>query len=53
MYESGCLMMFSSVADLDVAGPGDVMDASHKGPTLAYLKKVTDATKDSGVGNGW
>ena len=29
------------------------MDASHKGPTLAYLKKVADATKDSGVGNGW
>lgn len=41
------------VADIEVAGPGDVMDASHKGPTLAYMKKVTDATKDSGVGNGW
>jgi len=20
---------------------------------MAYLKKVTDATKDNGVGNGW
>jgi cellulase len=20
---------------------------------MAYMKKVTDATKDSGVGNGW
>lgn len=35
------------------SGPGDVMDASHKGPTLAYLKKVSSATSDSGVGNGW
>lgn len=35
------------------SGPGDVMDSSHKGPTLAYLKKVGDATKDSGVGGGW
>ena len=31
----------------------DVMDPSHLGPTLAYLKKVDDATKDSGVGSGW
>lgn len=35
------------------SGPDDVMDASHKGPTLAYLKKVGDATSDSGVGDGW
>ncbi|KAK4249997.1 hypothetical protein VTI28DRAFT_8507 [Corynascus sepedonium] len=35
------------------SGPQDVMDASHKGPTLAYLKKVDDATSDSGIGNGW
>lgn len=35
------------------SGPEDVMDASHKGPTLAYLKKVDDATSDSGIGNGW
>lgn len=35
------------------SGPGDVMDASHKGPTLAYLKKVSSATSDKGVGNGW
>ena len=35
------------------SGPGDVMDPSHLGPTLAYLKKVDDATKDPGVGNGW
>ncbi|KAI1087332.1 lytic polysaccharide monooxygenase [Rostrohypoxylon terebratum] len=35
------------------SGPDDVMDASHKGPTLAYLKKVGDATTDVGYGNGW
>ncbi|KAI1442800.1 lytic polysaccharide monooxygenase [Annulohypoxylon stygium] len=35
------------------SGPEDVMDASHKGPTLAYLKKVDDATTDVGYGNGW
>ncbi|KAF2009342.1 lytic polysaccharide monooxygenase [Aaosphaeria arxii CBS 175.79] len=35
------------------SGPNDVIDASHKGPVMAYLKKVSDATKDSGVGGGW
>ncbi|KAF1349422.1 hypothetical protein EJ07DRAFT_140117 [Lizonia empirigonia] len=35
------------------SGPNDVIDASHKGPVMAYLKKVTDAKSDSGVGNGW
>lgn len=35
------------------SGADDVMDASHVGPTLAYLKKVGDATSDSGVGGGW
>ncbi|KAF6808172.1 endoglucanase II (glycosyl hydrolase family 61) [Colletotrichum sojae] len=35
------------------SGPADVMDSSHKGPTIAYLKKVGDATSDSGVGGGW
>jgi hypothetical protein len=35
------------------SGSGDVMDASHKGPTLAYLKKVSSATSDSGIGGGW
>ena len=35
------------------SGPGDVMDASHKGPTLAYLKKVDNALTDNGIGNGW
>lgn len=33
--------------------PADIMDSSHKGPTIAYLKKVNDATTDSGVGGGW
>ncbi len=37
----------------DAAGPNDVMDPSHKGPVLAYLKKVTDAKSDKGVGPGW
>ncbi|KAK3316754.1 family 61 glycosyl hydrolase [Apodospora peruviana] len=35
------------------SGPNDVMDAGHKGPVMAYLKKVSDAKTDSGVGNGW
>ncbi|KAI0867972.1 glycoside hydrolase family 61 protein [Hypoxylon argillaceum] len=35
------------------SGANDVMDPGHKGPVMAYLKKVTDATKDTGVGNGW
>ncbi|GAB1314743.1 Endoglucanase II [Madurella fahalii] len=35
------------------SSPNDVMDISHKGPTMAYLKKVNDATSDSGVGGGW
>ncbi|KAH9900087.1 glycoside hydrolase family 61 protein [Xylariomycetidae sp. FL2044] len=41
--------------DTNTARPGtdDVLDSSHKGPTIAYLKKVTDATKDTGIGDGW
>ncbi|KAL1857702.1 hypothetical protein VTK73DRAFT_7977 [Phialemonium thermophilum] len=35
------------------SGPNDVMDPGHKGPILAYLKKVTDAKTDPGVGDGW
>lgn len=35
------------------SGPDDVIDASHKGPTLAYLKKVDDALTDPGTGDGW
>ncbi|SPO02181.1 related to cel1 protein precursor [Cephalotrichum gorgonifer] len=35
------------------SGPGNVMDPSHLGPTLAYLKKVGDATSDAGPGDGW
>jgi hypothetical protein len=35
------------------SGPDDVMDASHLGPTLAYLKKVDDATSADGSGDGW
>ncbi|KAK4211232.1 putative glycoside hydrolase family 61 protein [Rhypophila decipiens] len=35
------------------SSPNDIMDSSHKGPTIAYLKKVNDATSDSGVGGGW
>ncbi len=33
--------------------PADIMDPTHLGPTIAYLKKVNDATTDSGVGGGW
>jgi cellulase len=35
------------------SGPGEVMDPSHLGPTLAYLKKVDDAKSDPGPGDGW
>ncbi|KAI1813546.1 lytic polysaccharide monooxygenase [Poronia punctata] len=35
------------------SGPDDVMDPGHKGPAMAYLKKVSDATSDDGVGDGW
>lgn len=46
----------------------DVIDASHKvslndlksvqdwlaqGPVMAYMKKVTDAKTDTGIGGGW
>ncbi|TVY71567.1 putative endo-beta-1,4-glucanase D [Lachnellula suecica] len=31
----------------------DVIDPSHKGPVMAYMKKVTDATTDVGYGAGW
>ncbi|KAH7413051.1 putative endo-beta-1,4-glucanase D [Cadophora sp. MPI-SDFR-AT-0126] len=31
----------------------NVIDASHKGPVMAYMKKVTDAKTDSGIGGGW
>jgi hypothetical protein len=33
--------------------PNDIMDSTHKGPTMAYLKKVSNAATDSGVGGGW
>ncbi|KAK2743714.1 hypothetical protein FQN55_007117 [Onygenales sp. PD_40] len=37
--------------------PNFTMEAANtnmsKGPVMAYLKKVTDATTDSGVGDGW
>lgn len=35
------------------SGPSDVIDSSHKGPVMAYMKKVSDAKTDSGVGSGW
>jgi hypothetical protein len=35
------------------SGADDVIDSSHKGPVMAYLKKVSDAKSDSGVGSGW
>ncbi|OTA99482.1 glycoside hydrolase family 61 protein [Hypoxylon sp. CI-4A] len=35
------------------SGANDVMESSHLGPTLAYLKKVDDATTDKGYGDGW
>jgi len=35
------------------SGSNDVVDPSHKGPVIAYLKKVSDATTDVGYGSGW
>jgi hypothetical protein len=35
------------------SGDNDIIDASHKGPVMAYLKKVSDAKTDSGIGGGW
>ena len=35
-----------------LTSPGtDVIDASHKGPVMAYMKKVSNAATDSGVGS--
>ncbi|KAH9212531.1 glycosyl hydrolase family 61-domain-containing protein [Leptodontidium sp. 2 PMI_412] len=31
----------------------DVVDPSHKGPVMAYMKKVTNAATDPGYGAGW
>ncbi|KAF2232735.1 lytic polysaccharide monooxygenase [Viridothelium virens] len=31
----------------------DVIDPSHKGPVMAYMKKVTNAVTDVGYGSGW
>ncbi|ESZ89490.1 glycoside hydrolase family 61 protein [Sclerotinia borealis F-4128] len=30
-----------------------IVDPSHLGPVMAYMKKVTDATTDVGYGSGW
>ncbi|KAF2271431.1 endoglucanase II [Westerdykella ornata] len=38
---------------LQTAAGGQVIDASHKGPVMAYMKKVSNAKTDSGVGGGW
>lgn len=35
------------------SGADDVMDASHLGPTMAYMKKVDNAISDTGIGGGW
>lgn len=35
------------------SAPNDIMDSTHKGPTMAYLKKVDNAATDSGIGGGW
>lgn len=32
------------------SGSNDVIDASHKGPVMAYMKKVSDAKTDAGPG---
>jgi cellulase len=35
------------------SGSNDVIDPSHKGPVMAYLKKVSNAATDPGYGGGW
>ncbi|KAI9709719.1 MAG: hypothetical protein M1820_003121 [Bogoriella megaspora] len=35
------------------SGADDVIDASHKGPVMAYMKKVSNAVTDVGYGSGW
>ncbi|KAL5114973.1 hypothetical protein ACEQ8H_007146 [Pleosporales sp. CAS-2024a] len=35
------------------SGTDDIIDSSHKGPVMAYMKKVSDPTTDTGVGSGW
>jgi Auxiliary Activity family 9 (formerly GH61) len=35
------------------SGANDVMDPSHLGPTLAYMKKVDNALTDVRYGGGW
>ncbi|MCJ1306577.1 hypothetical protein MMC25_000220, partial [Agyrium rufum] len=35
------------------SGSSDVIDSSHKGPVIAYLKKVSNALTDVGYGAGW
>jgi len=35
------------------SGSDDVIDPSHLGPVMAYMKKVGDATTDVGYGSGW
>jgi len=35
------------------AAANDIMDPSHVGPTMAYLKKVDSALTNKGPGNGW
>ncbi|KAF4625617.1 hypothetical protein G7Y89_g12547 [Cudoniella acicularis] len=35
------------------SGSNDVIDPGHKGPVMAYLKKVTNAATDPGYGSGW
>jgi hypothetical protein len=34
------------------SGANDVIDPSHKGPVMAYMKKVSSATSDVGYGSG-
>ena len=35
------------------SGSTDVIDSSHKGPVIAYMKKVSNAVTDVGYGSGW
>ncbi|EHA51323.1 hypothetical protein MCOR02_012202 [Pyricularia oryzae] len=35
------------------SSPDEIIDKSHKGPVIAYMKKVENAATDPGSGDGW
>ena len=46
-------MTWRHTQNAPLSDPAYVVDPSHKGPVIAYMKKVGDATQDVGFGPGW